>query len=139
MQTNEKRLLVVAAILLIIFALTFTFTRMNKDNNDNNQLDDNSNIKTIDSNYSFENVDITDISMLIDGNNSKFSAKITNKASREVSVSKVDAMLIDKDGFVIATYNCLSDIKLSPNDSKIITMDNIPELKDTTNIQFNLE
>lgn len=140
MQTKEKRLLIIVAILLIIFALSFMYMKKSK-SVENVETEDSKHLKieAINKEYDVNGLKITNIDLYQDKEESKFAALVTNNSGNDLKISSLTVIFYDKDNNNILAGDLLYNVTLSKGNSQYVNLNGIIDLKEVSNIDFKVE
>lgn len=139
MQTREKRLLIIIAILLIIFALSFMYMKKSKVT-ENVETEDSKHIKVeaINKEYDVNGLKITNIDLYQDKDESKFAALVTNNTENDLKISSLTVNFYDNENSVILEGDLLYNVTLAKGNSQYVNLNGIIDLKKVSNIDFNV-
>ncbi len=134
MQTKEKVLLAIVCILLIVFALTFTFMKNSKIENNI----ENTKIDFLNKEYNIEGLNISNLELYTENDITKFNAKITNNTSNSIKVNNLTITLLNKDNDTLLEETILYNTILEPKNSQYISFYGNIALTDINDIKFSL-
>ena len=132
----KKRIVSLLSLLLLISVISGCGCKKknNKINGNNNQEKNISlEAKTID------DIEISNVNITYDGNNSTFTAIITNNSNETKKIGIIDIILKDKDNNEIVTLKGLVDKTIEPNNSASINAGTGIDLTNTKSIEYKID
>ena len=132
----KKRIVRFLSLLLLISVISGCgCKKKNNKINNNNSQEKNISLET----KTIDDIEISNVNITYDGNNSTFTAIITNNSNEPKKIGIIDIILKDKDNNEIVTLKGLVDKIIEPNNSASINAGTGIDLTNTKSIEYKID